>query len=74
MLESLCYAVVVDVVGDVVSHILHVVEGVAHGYARAGAFYYGYVVAPVSESHRLLYAYAGSLRHSLQSAALVGKA
>ena len=72
MYERILHALVVDSRGDVVSHSLDVVGGIAHCHADTGLPDDGDVVATVAKGHRLVEAKVLTSRHGYESFALVG--
>ena len=72
MYECILHALVVDSRGDVVSHCLDVVGGIAHCHADTGLPDDGDVVATIAKGHRLVNAKVFIGRHGHESFALVG--
>ena len=72
MYERILHALVVDSRGDVVSHSLDVVGGIAHCHADTGLPDDGDVVATVAKGHRLVDAQVLMSSHGHESFALVG--
>ena len=72
MYERILHALVVDSRGDVVSHSLDVVGGIAHCHADTGLPDDGDVVATITKGYRLVNAKVLIGRHRHESFALVG--